>query len=107
MPNIFISFFFLSTLIPISLRKLIAISNLGLSFLFNSPKFLKLDIPFAFAAIKKITKNSSIAALFKYEGQLKPLIFLKWKGPSSGMARLEIRLSVDFHLQLRGYHQQN
>ena len=35
------------------------------------------DIPFALAAIKKITKNSSIAELFKYEGQLKHLIFLE------------------------------
>ena len=77
MPNIFILFLFLLTLTPIFFRKLTAISNLGLSFLFNSPKFLKLDVPFAFAAIKKITKNSSIAALFKDEGQLKPLIFFE------------------------------
>jgi hypothetical protein len=40
--------------------------NLGLSFLSNSSKFLKKDTPLAFAAIKKITKNSSIAPLLKF-----------------------------------------
>ena len=48
---------------PIFFRKLTAISNRGLSFLFNSPRSLKEDIPFDFAATKKITKNSSIAEL--------------------------------------------
>ena len=48
---------------PIFFKKLTAISNLGLSFLFSSPKSLKVEIPFDFAATKKITKNSSIAEL--------------------------------------------
>ena len=38
-------------------KNLIAIFNLGLSFLFSSPKSSKDEIPFAFEANKKITKN--------------------------------------------------
>jgi hypothetical protein len=43
-----------------------------LDFLFDlsSDKFLKYEIPFALAATKKIIKNSSIAPLFNFEGQL-------------------------------------
>ena len=44
-------------------------SNLGLSFLFNSDKSLKCEIPLAFAATKKIIKNSSIALVFNFEEQ--------------------------------------
>ena len=33
-------------------------------------KFLKYEIPFALAATKKITKNSSMAPLFNFTGQL-------------------------------------
>jgi len=36
---------------------------------------LKLDTPFALAAIKKIIKNSSIAELFNEAGQFIPFIF--------------------------------
>ena len=50
--------------------------NLGLSFLFSSSKFLKKDIPSALAAIKKIIKNSSIAPLFNFDGQLIDFSFL-------------------------------
>ena len=54
---------------------LIAKFNLGLSFLFNSSRFLKWDTPFALAAIRKIIKNSSIALLLNFDGQLIDLIF--------------------------------
>ena len=54
MPNIF--------------RNFIAKSNRGLSFLFNSPNCLKLEIPLDLAATRKINKNSSIDALFKLAG---------------------------------------
>ena len=40
-----------------------------------SSKFLKKDIPSALAAIKKITRNSSIAPLFNFDGQLIDFIF--------------------------------
>ena len=66
-----------SILTPIILRKLIAIFNLGLSFLFNSPKFLNVDIPLAFDATIKIIKNSSIAELLSDGGQLIPIIFFE------------------------------
>ena len=66
-----ISFLFLLTFIPIILKNLIAISNLGLSFLFNSPNSLNVDIPFVFVpATRKININSSITELFKLGGQL-------------------------------------
>ena len=68
-PYILKSLFFLLTLIPIFFKKFTATFNLGLSFLLSSPKFLKTETPFAFAATKKIIKNSSIAELFKSEGQ--------------------------------------
>ena len=64
-PYILKSLFFLLTLIPIFFKKFTATFNLGLSFLLSSPKFLKTETPFAFAATKKIIKNSSIAELFK------------------------------------------
>jgi hypothetical protein len=50
-------------------------SNLGLSFLFNSDKSLKCEIPLAFAATKKIIKNSSMAPLFSLGGPLIGLDF--------------------------------
>ena len=62
---IFISF----TLIPINFKNFTAKSNLFDSFLFISPKSLNFDIPLAFAATKKIIKNSSIAELFNFDGQ--------------------------------------
>ena len=43
-------------LTPIFFKILDANFNLGLSFLFNSSSFLKLEIPFAFAASKKLLK---------------------------------------------------
>ena len=48
--------------------------NLGLSFLFSSSNFLKCETPFALAAIKNITKNSSIAPLLNSDGQFRDLI---------------------------------
>ena len=48
--------------------------NLGLSFLFSSPKFLKLEMPFALAAAKNMMRNSSIKLLLRFGGQL---IFFK------------------------------
>ena len=62
---------------PIFFKKFTAISNLGLSFLFISPKFLNFEMPFALDAAKKITKNSSIAELFKFFGQLIPFRFVE------------------------------
>ena len=56
-PNICISSFFLSTLTPIIFKNFIAKSNLGLSFLFNSPRFLNAETPLDFAATKNINKN--------------------------------------------------
>ena len=50
---------------PIIFNILAAILSLGLSFWFNSDKSLKYEIPFDFAATRKIIKNSSIAAEFK------------------------------------------
>ena len=61
---------------PILFKKFVAISNLGLSFLFNSAKFLNIETPFALAATKKITKNSSIAELLRFFGQSIPLRLL-------------------------------
>ena len=69
-PNILILLFILTVLIPIIFKNFIARSSLGLSFLLSSSKFLKVDTPFDFAAIKKINKNSSIALLFSVSGQL-------------------------------------
>ena len=59
----------LSTFIPINLKNFTAKSNLLDSFLFISPKSLNFDIPLAFAATKKIIKNSSIAELLNFDGQ--------------------------------------
>ena len=69
-----LSFFFI-TFIPIIFRKFIAIFNLGLSFLLSSSRFLNEETPLDLAAIKKISKNSSIALLFKFAGQLIDLKF--------------------------------
>ena len=57
------------TLTPIFFKIFDANFNLGLSFLFNSSNFLKLEIPDAFDANKKIIKNSSIALLLSSTGQ--------------------------------------
>ena len=58
------------TLTPIFFKIFDANFSLGLSFLFNSSSFLKLETPEAFDANKKIIKNSSIALLFNSIGQL-------------------------------------
>ena len=72
------------TLIPIIFRIFEPHFNLGLSFLFNSSKFLKIDVPLALAAIKKIIKNSSMASLLNLVGQLIDLrdegLFTKMSG---------------------------
>ena len=54
-------------------------SNLGLSFLLSSLRFLNVDMPLDFDAIKKISRNSSIAELFNFSGQLIDLKFFKFK----------------------------
>ena len=69
---------------PIILSIFIAIFNLGLSFLFNSPSPLNFETPLALAATKKINKNSSIAELFKLLEQfidLKLAVLLIWISP--------------------------
>ena len=70
-PNILIELLVVITLIPINFNIFEPHFNLGLSFLLSSCKFLKRETPFAFAAIKNITKNSSIALLLNFEGQFK------------------------------------
>ena len=75
--NILIESFVNFVLIPNLFNNLDPSLSLGLSFLFNSPKFLKFEIPFAFAATKNITRNSSIAALFIFFGQLIAFISLE------------------------------
>ena len=62
--------FFNFTFTPIFLSIDDANFSLGLSFLFNSLSFLKIDTPEALAANKKIIKNSSIALLFNSTGHL-------------------------------------
>ena len=57
LPNILIEFSVVITLTPIIFKIFEPHFSLGLSFLFSSSKFLKMDIPFAFAAIKKTIKN--------------------------------------------------
>ena len=64
-------------LIPILFKILEPHFNLGLSFWLSSDKFLKYDIPFAFAATKKINKNSSIAEELNFIGHLIALNFLE------------------------------
>ena len=68
-PNIFIELSEVIVLTPIKFNIFDPHFNRGLSFLLSSDKSLKCDIPFAFAAIKKIIKNSSIALLLSLEGQ--------------------------------------
>ena len=68
-PNILIEAGPILTLTPIFFKIFDASLSLGLSFLFNSSNFLKLEIPDAFVANKKIIKNSSIALLFNSTGQ--------------------------------------
>ena len=58
---------------PISFKRFVAISNLGLSFLFSSPKLLNVDTPLAFAATRNMIRNSSIAELLRLFGQFIPL----------------------------------
>ena len=70
LPNILIESFVEIVFIPIWFNIYSPHLSLGLSFLFNSPNFLKYETPSAFAAIKKITKNSSIALLLSSDGQL-------------------------------------
>ena len=70
LPYILIEFLVAITFTPIIFKIFEPHFNLGLSFLLSSSKFLKKDTPFALAAIKNKTKNSSIAALFKLDGQL-------------------------------------
>ena len=70
LPKIFIESFVKIVLIPINLNIFDAHFNLGLSFWFNSAKFLKYEIPFALAATKKRIKNSSIAPELNLSGQL-------------------------------------
>ena len=65
-----IEFFVVIFLIPILVKIFDPHFNLGLSFWFNSSKSLKYEIPLAFAATKNIIKNSSIASLFNFFGQL-------------------------------------
>ena len=68
-PNILILSLVIIFFIPILFKSFDPHFNLGLSFWFNSDKFLNVDIPFALAAIKKIKRNSSIAAVLKLVGQ--------------------------------------
>ena len=68
--------FVVIVLIPILVKIVLAHLNLGLSFWFNSAKFLKYETPFALAATKNIIRNSSIAPLFYFDGQLIDLIDL-------------------------------
>ena len=46
-----------------------------LTFSFSSERFLKYDIPCAFAATRKISKNSSIEALLSSGGHFIGIIF--------------------------------
>ena len=73
--QILIEFSVNTVLIPIMFKIFDPNLSRGLSFLFNSFKSLKYDTPFAFAATKNIIKNSSIALVLYFVGQL---IGLKW-----------------------------
>ena len=70
LPKILMEFFVVIVLTPIKFKIFEPNFNLGLSFWFNSLKFLKYEIPFALAATRKITRNSSIAPLFNFTGHL-------------------------------------
>ena len=84
--NILIELFFVITFTPIIFKIFEPHFNLGLSFLLSSSKFLKVDTPLALAAIKKIIKNSSIASLFKLDGQLIDFRFLGLSTKTSAIA---------------------
>ena len=79
LPKILILSFVTIFFIPILFKSFDPHNSLGLSFWFNSDNFLKYETPLALAAIKKIKRNSSIAALFKLVGQFIGFIFYMMK----------------------------
>ena len=66
-PKILIESFVNLVLIPNWFNSFEPNFNLGLSFLFSSARFEKLETPFAFAAAKNMIKNSSIKLLLRLE----------------------------------------